>query len=200
MMFFWNFCVYWWMMDVWIMDDWNIWVWWSCFWRMMNEWILDHMYEIWSKVVMKSCLKNREHEKTKYEIRLYKVLWNILWEYDFILIVFLNKPNNRTNPNRTKPICLVWFHFWKTVNTEPIQTDDGFISSEIFLTENQSKPNCYTPNTTCLSPPPTTPSPVTLHSNHPPKQPTPTFDGKTVDTITTTTRHHHHNPTRHQLK
>jgi len=36
------------------------------------------------------------------------------------LIVFLNKPINRTNPNR-----LVWFDFfWKTVKTEPIQTDE----------------------------------------------------------------------------
>ena len=62
------------------------------------------------------------------------------------LIVFLNKPINRTNPNRTKPISLVRFLFWKTVKTEPIQTDEGFIGSDIFLTENQSKPNRYTPN------------------------------------------------------
>ena len=61
------------------------------------------------------------------------------------LIVFLNKPINRTNPNRTKPISLVRFLFWKTVKTEPIQTDEGFICSDIFLTENQSKPNRYTP-------------------------------------------------------
>jgi hypothetical protein len=31
------------------------------------------------------------------------------------------------------------------VKTEPIQTDEGFIGSDIFLTENQSKPNRYTP-------------------------------------------------------
>jgi len=32
------------------------------------------------------------------------------------------------------------------VKTEPIQTDEGFIGSDILLTKNQSKPNCYTPN------------------------------------------------------
>jgi len=31
------------------------------------------------------------------------------------------------------------------VKTEPIQTDEDFIGSDIFLTENQSKPNRYTP-------------------------------------------------------
>jgi len=64
----------------------------------------------------------------------------------FFLIVFLNKPINRTNPNWTKPISLVRFLFWKTMKTEPIQIDEGFIGSDIVLTENQSKPNCYTPS------------------------------------------------------
>jgi len=32
------------------------------------------------------------------------------------------------------------------VKTEPIQTDEDFIGSDIFLTKNQSKPNRYTPN------------------------------------------------------
>jgi len=32
------------------------------------------------------------------------------------------------------------------MKTEPIQTDESFIGSDIFLTENQSKPNRYTPN------------------------------------------------------
>lgn len=64
---------------------------------------------------------------------------------NFFLIVFLIKPINWTNPIRTKPINLVRFLFWKTVKIEPIQTDEGFIDSDFFLTENQSKPKCYTP-------------------------------------------------------
>jgi len=40
---------------------------------------------------MKSWLENREHVKTKYEIQLYKILWNILWEYEFFLILLEKK-------------------------------------------------------------------------------------------------------------
>jgi len=50
-------------------------------WWMNKSWIISMKY--WVRLVIKSCLKNREHEKTKYEIQLYKDLWNILWEYDF---------------------------------------------------------------------------------------------------------------------
>jgi len=48
----------------------------------MNESLIICM-KYWVRLVIKSCLKNRVHEKTKYEIQLYKVQWNILWEYDF---------------------------------------------------------------------------------------------------------------------
>jgi len=37
------------------------------------------MYEILSKVIIKSCLKNREHEKTKYEIQ-YTKFYEIFYE------------------------------------------------------------------------------------------------------------------------
>jgi len=50
-------------------------------WWMNESWIICMKY--WVRLVIKSCLKNKEHEKTKYEIQLYKDLWNILWEYEF---------------------------------------------------------------------------------------------------------------------
>jgi len=46
-------------------------------WWMDESWIICMKY--WVRLVIKTCLKNREHEKTKYELQLYKVLWNILW-------------------------------------------------------------------------------------------------------------------------
>ena len=65
-----------WMIEIFEFDEVVFEEWW------MNEsWIICMKY--WVRLVIKSCLKNREHEKTKYEIQLYKVLWNILWEYDF---------------------------------------------------------------------------------------------------------------------
>jgi len=39
---------------------------------------LGSYMKYWVGLVIESCLKNREHEKTKYEIQLYKALWNIL--------------------------------------------------------------------------------------------------------------------------
>jgi len=51
---------------------------------------------------------------------MYVVSWYInLWEYEFFLIVFSNKPINRSDLNQTRPICLVRFLFWKRVKTEP---------------------------------------------------------------------------------
>ncbi len=50
-------------------------------WWMDESWIIFMKY--WVRLVIKKKLKNREHEKTKYEIQLYEVLWNILWEYEF---------------------------------------------------------------------------------------------------------------------
>jgi len=67
-------------------------------WWLNESWIICMKY--WVRLVIKSCLKNKEHGKIKYEIQLYKVLWNIFWEYEFFLIVFLNEPVNQTEPNR----------------------------------------------------------------------------------------------------
>jgi len=64
----------------------------------------------------------------------------------FFLIVFSNKPINRTDPNQTKLTSLVQFLFRKIVKIEPNQIDEDFIGYDIFLTKNRSKPNCYIRN------------------------------------------------------
>jgi len=55
-----------------------------------------------------------------------------LLEYDFFLIIFLNKPINR--PIQTDLFVLV--PILKRVKTEPNRTNEKFIGSNIFLTKN----------------------------------------------------------------
>jgi len=105
-----------------IIDGWNIWVWWMDL----------------------GCIKYREHEKTQYEIQSFMkcffvwcilYVWNTnLWEYDFFLIVFSNLP---IQTDLLGPVPFLK----KSEN----RSNEYFISSDIFLTENRYKLNRYTP-------------------------------------------------------
>jgi len=113
-------------------------------WWMNESWIICMKY--WVRLVIKSCLKNREHQITKYEIQLYKVLWNIFWEYEFFFNCIFKQTDQS---NQSKPNRLVWFGFFFEKQWKPNQSKSMKVSSVQTFFWLKTNPNrTVTPLTT----------------------------------------------------
>jgi len=109
--------------------------------------------EIVHQLVIKSCLKN-SNGKTQYEIQS---SMNICMHRIQICenITFLNSIFIQTDQlNRSKTYQIDLFGlvpFLKKNEQRTKQDQQKFTGSNIFLTENRSKPNRYTPNLDCIN-------------------------------------------------